>query len=181
MLSGTRKSKSPAGESIFSIVSPDPANTDLGLLAGNGGALFRTTDGGVTWTRLNSGVDQIIGSIAFADATTGVAVGGEQGMGFILRTTDGGATWEQVVADYDVGLNDRWVGFVDVDFGEDGFGVAVGGKVLLVTTDGGATWTPEETGTDAEFFAVSVRGPNAAWVSLAGGLLLRRQAAFAQP
>jgi len=166
---------------IFSIVFPDPADPALGLLAGNSGALFRTTDGGGTWTRLDSGVDQIIGSVAFADATTGVAVGGEQGMGFILRTTDGGATWEQVVADYDVGLNDRWVGFQDVDFGVDGFGVVVGGKALLVTTDGGATWTQEETGTDAEFFAVSVQGPDAAWVTLDDGLILRRKASSALP
>ena len=54
------------------------------------GAILRTTDGGVTWTRQASGTTDFLNSVSFTDANTGTAVGRS---GVILRTTDGGVTW----------------------------------------------------------------------------------------
>src|SRR5262249_17025874 len=56
--------------------------------------ILRTTDGGTTWTRQESGTNENIEGVFFLDADTGIAVtkGAAYG-GSVLRTTDGGATW----------------------------------------------------------------------------------------
>lgn len=59
-------------------------------------AIYRTSDGGVTWSKQ---LDAVMGDarrgindIAFADAMKAVAVGRNEK---IIRTTDGGATWQE--------------------------------------------------------------------------------------
>lgn len=58
------------------------------------GAIYRTTDGGKSWRKLNSLTDQSIYDIDFADEKNGWAVGRR---GFVIHTTDGGDTWEPQV------------------------------------------------------------------------------------
>ena len=60
--------------------------------AGYFGAIYRTTDGGKTWDKLQSGTQKSIYAISFADEKNGWAVGRR---GFVIRTTDGGDTWER--------------------------------------------------------------------------------------
>lgn len=60
--------------------------------AGYFGAIYRTTDGGESWQKLDSGTRKSIYDISFADAENGWAVGRR---GFIIHTTDGGDTWER--------------------------------------------------------------------------------------
>jgi photosystem II stability/assembly factor-like uncharacterized protein len=55
------------------------------------GAIYRTTDGGKNWKKLDSKTDQAIYDISFADEKNGWAVGRR---GFVIHTTDGGDTWE---------------------------------------------------------------------------------------
>jgi len=59
--------------------------------AGYFGAIYRTTDGGKSWRKLNGLTDQSIYDISFADEKNGWAVGRR---GFVIHTTDGGDTWE---------------------------------------------------------------------------------------
>ena len=59
--------------------------------AGYFGAIYRTTDGGKNWRKLNGLTDQSIYDISFADEKNGWAVGRR---GFVIHTTDGGDTWE---------------------------------------------------------------------------------------
>jgi len=71
-----------------------------GLVAGDRGFVGMTSDGGVTFTSIASGVPttQRCQSISFADANTGyIAAGAASGSaGTIIKTTDGGATWATV-------------------------------------------------------------------------------------
>ena len=60
--------------------------------AGYFGAIYRTTDGGKSWRKLNGLTDQSIYDISFADEKNGWAVGRR---GFVIHTSDGGDTWEQ--------------------------------------------------------------------------------------
>jgi len=55
--------------------------------------MYATTDGGLTWRAVPTGVDYTLYDIYFRNAQEGWAVGGE---GSIVRTTDGGATWQVV-------------------------------------------------------------------------------------
>ena len=58
-----------------------------------GGLIFKTTDGGVTWTPKPSPTTAPLFSVSFIDNNNGFAVGG---FGKILKTTNGGETWTNV-------------------------------------------------------------------------------------
>ena len=60
--------------------------------AGYFGAIYRTSDGGKSWKKLDGHTDQSIYDISFADDKNGWAVGRR---GFVIHTTDGGDTWTQ--------------------------------------------------------------------------------------
>ena len=57
---------------------------------GSSGSVYRTTNGGRTWQRQESGVDVDLFDVKFVDAQEGWAVGAE---GTIIHTTNGGGTW----------------------------------------------------------------------------------------
>lgn len=98
--------------------------------------LYRTTDGGRSWTKLEredltrSG----IGAISFSTGRIGYAAGRE-----ILKTTDRGESWirlKDVDQDYNGGRVSK------LQFISSGFGVAVGdGSFVIYTRDGGLTWS----------------------------------------
>ncbi|MCP4003876.1 MAG: hypothetical protein GY725_06740 [bacterium] len=60
--------------------------------AGYFGAIYRTRDGGKSWSKLDSLTSKSIYDISFADQNNGWAVGRR---GFVIHTTDGGDTWEK--------------------------------------------------------------------------------------
>src|SRR3954464_8360482 len=77
------------------------------------GGLFRTTDGGTTWTPISDGKIPLgsMGSIAVADSDPGIIYVGTGSDGIrsnvstgrgVYRTTDGGASW-QFLGLYDAG------------------------------------------------------------------------------
>jgi photosystem II stability/assembly factor-like uncharacterized protein len=110
-----------------------------GAIVGQGGFIFKTTDGGLTWAMLNSG----IGGVSFYDLemfddNTGLAVGDN---GYFLRTTNGGSHWDTgrlQVTGVVLGRNEslQAVSIVDQDFA-----VAAGyDGVVYKTFDRGVTW-----------------------------------------
>lgn len=127
----------------------------VGYVAGDGGEVWKTTDGGATWARSVPGAaDVMFESLSFIDATHGWACGpvGEEAShgGRCYATSDGGATWTDVTPDPQQPLlacsfvagGEGWV------LGEDGD--------IFHTTDGGATWARQPT----------PLGPNAGLLSL---------------
>ncbi len=97
----------PAGY-VISSLSPIDADTCyaimVNIIAGTGGGIFKTTNGGTTWNQL--GVGQIFNSTSFPDFVhfwnpqQGVAVGDGNGPGTpyfeIYTTNDAGVTWTRV-------------------------------------------------------------------------------------
>jgi photosystem II stability/assembly factor-like uncharacterized protein len=78
--------------------------------------------------------------VAFADASTAIAVGGRPGptvAPVVARSTDGGASWVRILP---ISASGRMTG---VAFASPAVGIAVsaGGSVIR-TSDGGATWQP---------------------------------------
>jgi photosystem II stability/assembly factor-like uncharacterized protein len=103
------------------------------LTLGKGGALARTTDGGLNWSA--SFHVQPIQGVAFPTAASGFAVGWE---GRILHSTDAGITWTDQISGTSVNLN-------DVSFASDGLrGIAIGqsGTILRTTNGGEPSPTP---------------------------------------
>ncbi len=125
-------------------VSPvDPAIVLAGLApnGSSGGTLFRSVDGGASWTEVAALSGTSVFSIAFT-STGAVYIGTEDG---VWKSTDGGATWAQL--DLNIGLNDT-VKVVSIDPANEsvvyaGVDSALGNqdKNVLKSTDGGATWS----------------------------------------
>ncbi len=115
--------------------SPDFANDDTAFAATFSGGVYKTTDGGDTWTATNTGltsltVFDIQTSPGFASNQLVVAAT-EQGS---FRSTDGGATWNAA----NTGLVET--ALTQVTFSGDGTALYTGSDVMHRSTDGGLTW-----------------------------------------
>ena len=156
-----------------------------GFVVGEGGAIYRTAEGGVppveqegpvpctdytcedellsTWDPVESGTESALNDIAFADASH-IWIVGERGL--VLRSTDGGVTWDTVDTGVDATLLS--VAFASVDrgvvVGEDG--------TVLVTADGGSTWRQSDAGTTSALNGVEFAGDATVWAVGDGGTVL---------
>jgi photosystem II stability/assembly factor-like uncharacterized protein len=139
-----------AGQSWMRIQTPitalvkgiDLPTSSVVVAVGEGGAIARSDDAGLTWRMQTSGVTHDLWAVHFWSADSGLAVGDE---GTILTTYDAGATWTPRESGMDKG-GARFL------FGVTSIGtrlVAVGGEegsyssVILTSTDRGATWSKQ--------------------------------------
>jgi photosystem II stability/assembly factor-like uncharacterized protein len=151
----------------------------------SGGKVFRTTDGGTTWS-----VDSVRGAatldfrgIKAFDASTAVVVSAgpaERGQAKIFRTTDGAQTWTQAWSDTTKGIFLDGVAFWDAQHGFT-FSDPIDGKfVILTTDDGGKNWSrvpaanlpanlPNEAAFAASNTQLTVQGSSNAWIASGGG------------
>ena len=159
-------------------VAPSEPNTiyvGTGDLSGwsftPGDGVYKSTDGGKTWTNAGLRTSQHIGAIIVDphDANTvlvaaqgprgGPAAGGVTGPSTaaaergVYRTTDGGRSWNRVLpADGSSGASDLYYDYSDPAIvyallGTGGFGSGAGrapaaGTGIYKSTDGGVTWEP---------------------------------------
>ncbi|MGH7457442.1 MAG: YCF48-related protein, partial [bacterium] len=104
---------------------------NLGVVAGQGGVILRTIDGGKSWATVMNDPSVDLFDIYFADANMGAAVGSQ---GAVLRTTDGGESWTKQNSGVS---NDLFAVF----FSDANTGTAVGSLgTVLRTHDAGTTW-----------------------------------------
>jgi photosystem II stability/assembly factor-like uncharacterized protein len=105
----------------------------LGMTGGEVDDVFKTTDGGNSWTPLNT--NSIYGnSIWFINKDTGFVCGFN---GMIMRTRNGGILWDTLktsipsyISLYSMGFSDKNNGYVVGDYG-----------FIAKTKDGGNTWS----------------------------------------
>lgn len=159
--------------SAFPSAPPDLAATGLhfatplaGWVVGHGfagAALFRTADGGATWTP----VSDFQGSYVAVDfvGASGWAAGIQ---GTIWRTTDGGATWTEL------GLPGGPATIHDLDFLDASTGYAVGGGGYAARSqDGGVTWQILPTPDPGHGITdLALTGPGELWAATTTGELL---------
>jgi photosystem II stability/assembly factor-like uncharacterized protein len=132
--------------------------------------LFKTSDDGVTWERIDTTTPKALYQVLFLDELNGYAVGAK---GTLIRTVDGGATWTNIATPFENILvnmikfkggilvagtegvllhvqgtkvmpmkTHTYTWLNDVEFGDENHGIAVGGRgTVLYTTDGGTSWT----------------------------------------
>jgi photosystem II stability/assembly factor-like uncharacterized protein len=105
-----------------------------GWVAGANGVIFRTVDGGASWTSLPSNTSETIRGIFFFDQNNGWACGDN---GTILGTIDGGGSWQPQSSGATSQLN-------EIQFVSTSTGWVVGNSnQLFKTTDGGSSWIPQ--------------------------------------
>ena len=142
------------------------ANANTGLIGGTGGELYKTTDGGTTWTTQTSGITENIFSIEYVNPTTAYACA-SSGTGVIIKTTDGGATWTSQTFSGTSYL-------LDLYFPSDSVGYCVGyNGVIMKTTDWGANWTFLAAGTGNDLRSVFFTDENTGYVAMSSGNVMK--------
>ena len=111
---------------------------------GEFGALLRSTDQGVTWSRALPEKDRAWNDVFFL-GRQGWLVGE---FGTLMKTADGGETWNEVATPNQVSL-------MSVAFRDALHGVAVGlSGTIMVSADGGETWRPAPKATRESLYSV---------------------------
>ncbi len=147
-------------------------------VAGVGGRILHTADGGLTWEKQVTGVGITFTALAFTDADNGWAVSRSL-PGAVMRTTDGGAGWrvtqvrdtndatdERRARYFDVGvLGDRYVWLAGMEYRSDC--EENGPGMVTRSAEGGASWTVSIAGQRAVQKLV-LTTPDTGW-ALSGG------------
>jgi photosystem II stability/assembly factor-like uncharacterized protein len=114
---------------------------NTGMVAGNtDGTIYRTVDGGASWTAIENSEAGTIYKFSFIDANTGIAVGSSNKW---LTTTDGGASWQLMANQADK------TGYAV--YMKDANTIIAGSSGstanMVVSSDAGATWNLFSLGT----------------------------------
>ncbi|MBS1494109.1 MAG: T9SS type A sorting domain-containing protein [Bacteroidetes bacterium] len=111
-------------------------------VACDSGRALRSTNAGLNWTVLNTGIPNDIRDVDFINANTGFAIAWEYGLvdpnfygSIILKTTDAGQTWDSHYK------RDDSIFYRKISFINSQFGFLLGEPVGIVrTTNGGSNW-----------------------------------------
>ena len=142
--------------------------TDGELLTAGYGAMFRSMDGGATWTPLDVRGDFYLDMDFSADDVTGLVCGFD---GSILRTTDRGQTW-QTVQNTDRAFSSRQR-FYAIDLAPGGWAVVAGeGDDVLVSNDDGRSFQVLERDVSSNWLSVSWAWPGRFFLGGEDGLLV---------
>jgi hypothetical protein len=146
---------SPTQEHLYAVnysgLSPSGSSSGTWTAVGAAGTVVRSTDAGLTWTKVSSGTVADLRGIAYGiSAATSAGVFVAVGASGAVFTSADGSAWAPVstpVTTVDVNLN-------AVSYGTQFVAVGTGGH-SFVSTDG-VTWTPSSTpGTTSDLNAVA--------------------------
>ncbi len=106
---------------------------------GDAGKIYRSNDGGHSWSAQTSGTTEALKGISAYDKDNALCCGDN---GIILYTHDGGATW---TASADTDVTDTANDWTDVFMATPliGWAVSYAGRIVK-TTDGGVTWAIQQ-------------------------------------
>jgi photosystem II stability/assembly factor-like uncharacterized protein len=163
--------------SIKDLCFTDPRT---GWAAAYGGAIYATTDAGVTWSAQRTGVETpggkgplfVVGAIHFANSRKGWAACREVDgtAGVVLGTEDGGATWAKLFTSNAETFRDLF--FV----GEtEGWATLGASQYVYHTTDGGKQWEAEQIQFDQKpsLYRLGAADPLRAWAVGGGAIFVR--------
>ena len=130
-------------------------NDNTGYAVSRLGKIVKTTDGGSTWTSLNSTVNFYLKKIQFVNPNIGYVIGGDNTGSYLLKTTDAGQSWSVI------NLNSIEKGFpTGMYFKNENEGYITGNKLFIKTSNGGLNWTNILTNTSENFSDVKFRDNN---------------------
>src|SRR5215813_1148379 len=120
-----------------------------GWAFGEEGAIYRTVDGAVSWTKLSSPTNRLLLGGAFVDDQVGWLVGAGA---TIIQTSDGGDTWTRARFPQTSATPIR---FSATSFPNNRLGWAVGSEGSVYRTiNGGLSWQQQNSGVTADLLDV---------------------------
>ncbi|MBM3213335.1 hypothetical protein FJZ36_00240 [Candidatus Poribacteria bacterium] len=133
-------------------------------IAGGGGALLTTEDGGETWSRANSGGGNRLVDLTFVTADVGFVTGDNR---TLARTSDAGKTWETVVSGARARAGDNRTIYEAIAFATPELGWVVGSSgTAAMSTDGGLNWEAPEGGIGASenLYGIAFTSATEGWI-----------------
>jgi photosystem II stability/assembly factor-like uncharacterized protein len=156
---------------VFRGIDFDKTNPQTGYLVGEGlagasNSIYKTTNGGSSWTLLTTPYSDISNffAVSVVDQNNFVAVGGNKR---ILKSANGGTNWSQLdnsAANY----------YRGVHFSNPTNGYVVGGNGKILFTSNGTSFTSQNSGTQAILNDVIVVGCGTVIVVGDEGSILRK-------
>lgn len=140
-------------------------DNNIGWTAGDAlFGMFKTTDGGFSWSSTSLSVFESVYSIIFVDSQIGWLCGAQ---GQIAKSFDGGITWENMQSGSSQFLRDIF--FLDYN---KGWCVGNNGTIIY-STDGGNNWDDQSSGTTSELFSVQFIDDQIGWIVGDNGVILK--------
>lgn len=139
-------------------------NTTTGWFVATAGEVRKTTDGGVTWTKLSTNITDNLTNVYFLDELTGFA--GSAGSK-IFKTIDGGTNWDSIVVTGGTGTL-YGIYFSDVNNGWLLASTSSAAQILR-TTDGGTSWTVDLNHTAGDLEDIDFFSPTSG-IAVGGGV-----------
>ncbi len=141
---------------------------------GEGGGVFRSTDGGATWTKVTKGLPKEMGRIGIAVARSNpevVYVIAETNAGTLFRSSDGGSSFTRVSDEVEIVSRGFYYTHVRVDPTDENTVYAVA-STLWRSIDGGHTFKRIARGTHIDYHALWIDplDPNRLWQGQDGGI-----------
>jgi len=125
-------------------IAVDPVNPQTIYAGAAVGGAFKSTNGGKSWTKINSGLkndDPMVGSLAISPADPQTVYAASQPG--IFKSTDGGETW----APADSGLTTTGIHSLAIDpVSPQIIYAGTNGGGVFKSTDGGKSWAPANSG-----------------------------------
>lgn len=121
-------------------------NTLSAVVTGEDGLILRTTNGGTSWTALNSGITNVLKRSAYYTNGSNInvhLVAAENGV--ILRSTNNGAAWSNKFPGTLEDINDIFILTPAITF------ACGNGGTLFFSTDLGDSWSSVSTGSSSNF------------------------------
>jgi photosystem II stability/assembly factor-like uncharacterized protein len=153
------------------------ADSKRGWVAGDGGFVSRTTDGGLTWTRQSVETKDAINDIYFRNKDNGYLLAGNS----IFQTDDGGETWHELRRYFASDFGGALPELYSVRFSGKKRGWVVGSisnndvvvdSLVVYTDDGGKSWQRQRVPTRQELIHVDFADEKRGWIVGAGGTIL---------
>jgi photosystem II stability/assembly factor-like uncharacterized protein len=156
------------------------ADSKRGWVAGDGGFVSRTTDGGLTWTPQSVETKDAVNDIYFRNKDNGYLLAGNS----IFQTEDSGQTWREIRRYFASDFGGALPELYSVRFSGKKRGWVVGSisnedvvvdSLVIYTDDGGKSWQRQRVPTKQELIHVDFADEKRGWIVGVGGTILHTE------